>query len=127
MSDSIAESYVNGLMGESAYDSITNRSGRAATIYSRPTAGPRVLPDHVRLAQKRQHMIDVSSGEVMYQDIEDRLRREAANAATQKRRASHSAVNAAIATSPGTDGPLGGGVVTRGPEPYLLRVFGIQR
>jgi hypothetical protein len=118
-------------MGTSAYTLAGNRSGQPGgsnaprTLYR--SAGPRVPPDHVLAAHRRQKLIDATSGQVMYDTAEDRLRHEAANAATQKRRASHSAVNAAIANGPGKAGYLGGQVVLRGPEAQLLRIFGMQR
>ena len=93
-------------------------SNAARTQY-RPSVGPRVLPAHVRLARKRQVMIDAMTGEAAMFDPADReLQYQAL-----KQRGSATAVNQAIMSSPSHGGSLGGGTVLARPADHLPWLF----
>src|SRR5437870_5428274 len=70
--------------------------GPAAARTQYPTKGHRAPPTHVTQAHRRQVLIDASAGRRMYEDAEDRLRNDAADAAALKVQSHASAVNQAI-------------------------------
>jgi hypothetical protein len=113
-------------MGTSYVDDISNRSGVndprvARTQY--PTSGHRPVPLHVQAARRRQVLIDGMSGARVYEDVEDRLRNDAADAEARKVQSHATAVNQAIMHSPTHGGRLGGGTVLARPADHLPWLF----